>query len=119
LRRLEQGIELAKDSRAAAGFDWRLLVSECALLRLGSRGMVPRHEAASRLQEEALTLSRQTGDSFIIGIALADLAELRVAQKRYDEARELGIEGVLVFREARDRRGIAWALESLAKAQAA
>ena len=44
---------------------------------------------------------------------------MRVIQKRYSEAQELGIEGVLLCEEAGDRRGIALSLESLGVAQAA
>ena len=117
--RLEQGIELAKESRAAAasiGDFWLQCVPSFVL---AAAEWFRDNEEASRLQEEALSLSRKTGDSFIIGIALADLAEIRVAQKRYDEARQLSIEGVLLCHEAGDRRGVAWCLESLAKMQAA
>jgi hypothetical protein len=117
--RLEQGIELARESRAAAASIGDFWLQSVPCFVLAAAEWFRDIEEPSRLQEEALKPSRQTGDSFIIGIALADLAEIRVAQKRYDEARELGIEGVLLCQEAGDRRGVAWSLETLAKAQTA
>ena len=117
--RLDQGVELAKESRAAAASigDFWLQCVPCFVLAAAE--WFRDSEQASRLQEEALKLSRQTGDRFIIGISLSNLAEMRVIQKRYSEAQELGIEGVLLCEEAGDRRGIALCLESLGVAQAA
>src|SRR5262245_20797360 len=116
--RFEQGIELAKESRATAASIGDSWLQSVPCFVLAAAEMFRDIEHAARLQEEALMLSRQTGDRFIIGIALADLAEMRVLQQRHGEAQELGIEGVLVCQEAGDRRGVAWSLESLAVAHA-
>jgi hypothetical protein len=64
-------------------------------------------------------LSSQPGDTFLIIVALANLATIRVLQERYDEARQLSAEGMSLCQEVEDRRGAAWCLESLAAAAAA
>jgi len=116
---LDRGVALANESRAAAASIGDFWLQSVPCFVLAAAEMFRDLEQAGRLQEEALNLSRQTGDQFIIGIALADLAEMRVLQHRYREATELGIEGLLLCEEAGDRRGIAWSFESLAVAQAA
>jgi non-specific serine/threonine protein kinase len=117
--RLERGIELAKESRVAAASTGDFWLQSVPCFVLAGAEYFRDTQQASLLQEEALTLSRRTGDVFIIGIALSDLAELRVLQQRYSEARELAVESLLVCKDADDRRGVAWALESLAVVNAA
>jgi non-specific serine/threonine protein kinase len=76
-------------------------------------------ERASHLMEDALTLARQSQDTFLIIITLLNLSTIRILQERYGEARELGVEGMLLCQEVEDRRGAAWCLEIFAAAEAA
>jgi hypothetical protein len=77
------------------------------------------YDAAGRLHEEALELSRRQGEKWGMGITLADLALLRVVQQRHTEARALCAEGIGLSQEFGDRRGIAWCLGILSGAEAA
>jgi non-specific serine/threonine protein kinase len=120
LEKPERAVELAVESQAAAhasGVPWiqslPLFVFAYSATQEGD------YDRAGMLFEEGLRLHRQTGDKFPMGIALADLAEVRVLQGRHREARELAREGVLVCYEIGDVRGTAWCLESLAVAHAA
>ena len=54
-----------------------------------------------------------------MGISLFDLALLRVVQQRHAQARALCAEGIALYEEFGDRRGIAWCLGILSGAQAA
>ena len=54
-----------------------------------------------------------------MGITLFDLALLRVVQQRHDEARALCAEGIGLYQEFGDRRGIAWCLGILSATEAA
>jgi hypothetical protein len=76
-------------------------------------------DLAGRLHEEALELTRQQGDTWSMGIVLYDLAFLRVMQHRYDDARTLVAEGIVLNQEFGDWPGIAWCLGILAAADAA
>ena len=53
------------------------------------------------------------------GSSLFDLALLRVVQQRHAEARALCAEGIALYQEFGDRRGIAWCLGILSGAEAA
>jgi non-specific serine/threonine protein kinase len=76
-------------------------------------------ERAGRLHEELLEQGRQQGDKWGVGIVLFDLALLRVVQGRYAEARTLVSEGIALYQEFEDPRGIAWCLGILSAADAA
>ena len=54
-----------------------------------------------------------------MGISLSDLALLRVVQQRHAEARALCAEGLGLYQEFGDRRGIAWCLGILSGVEAA
>jgi hypothetical protein len=64
---------------------------------------------------------RATRLSKVYGIGLKGkyIATVRVLQKRYDEARELGADGLLLCQAVEDRRGASWSIASLAAAEAA
>jgi non-specific serine/threonine protein kinase len=76
-------------------------------------------DGACRLHEEILEQSRRQGDKWSMGIVLFDLALLHVVRGRYDEARALCDEGIGLYQEFSDRRGVAWCLGILSAADAA
>ena len=76
-------------------------------------------DRAGQLHEEALELLRQRGEKWGMGIVLFDLALLRVVQQRHAQARALCAEGITLYEEFGDRRGIAWSLGILSGAEAA
>ena len=76
-------------------------------------------DRAGRLHEEALELVRRQGEKWGMGIALFDLALLRVVQQRHAQARALCAEGIALYEEFGDRRGVAWCLGILSGAEAA
>ena len=76
-------------------------------------------DRAGLLHEEALDWSRRQGEKWAMGITLFDLALLRVVQQRHEEARALCTEGIGLYREFGDRRGIAWCLGILSGTEAA
>jgi non-specific serine/threonine protein kinase len=76
-------------------------------------------DRAGLLQEEALDWSRRHGEKWAIGITLFDLALLRVLQQRHEEATTLCAEGIGLYQEFGDRRGIAWCLGILSATEAA
>jgi hypothetical protein len=117
--RPEQGVELATASQAAATASGDVWLQTVPLIVYAFAEWDGDRGRASQLMEDALKLARQAGDTFLIGIALADLAIVRVLQERHDEARELSAEGMLLCQDVEDRRGAAWCLESLAAAEAA
>ena len=76
-------------------------------------------DRAGLLHEEVLDWSRRQGEKWAMGITLFDLALLRVLQQRHEEARALCAEGIGLYREFGDRRGIAWCLGILSATEAA
>jgi hypothetical protein len=116
--RPEQGVELATRSHAAAVASGDVWLQSVPLIVYAAAEWNGDRERASQLLEDVLKLARQTGDTFLIIVALANLAIIRVLQERYDEARQLTAEGVLLCQEVEDRRGAAWCLDSLAAAEA-
>jgi hypothetical protein len=76
-------------------------------------------DRAALLHEESLDWSRQQGEKWAMGITLFDLALLRVLQQRHDEARALCANGIGLYQEFGDRRGIAWCLGILSATEAA
>jgi non-specific serine/threonine protein kinase len=117
--RPEQGIALATQSHAAAVASGDVWLQSVPLIVYAAAEWDGDRERASQLIEDALQLARQTGDTFLMIIALANLATIRVLQERYDDARQLSAEGMSLCQEVEDRRGAAWCLESLATADAA
>jgi non-specific serine/threonine protein kinase len=69
--------------------------------------------------DEALTTLRRTGDKWARGMALNDLAALRMIQGQHAQAIQLSNEALVVWQELRERRGSAWAFENVACAAAA
>jgi non-specific serine/threonine protein kinase len=76
-------------------------------------------DEAGRLHEQVLERCREQGDRWALGINLFDLALLRVLQQRHAEARALSAEGIAIYRESGDPRGVAWCLGILSAADAA
>ena len=76
-------------------------------------------DRAGGFHEEALALLRAQGELWGMGIALFDLALLRVVQQRHAEARALCGEAIAIGRQFGDPRAIAWCLGVLAGADAA
>ena len=76
-------------------------------------------DRAGQLHEEALELVRRQGEKWGMGFALFDLALLRVVQQRHAQARTLCAEGIALYEEFGDRRGVAWCLGILSGAEAA
>ena len=77
-------------------------------------------DRAGLLHEEVLGLVPPAGREVgAWGSPLFDLALLRVLQQRHDEARALCAEGIGLYREFGDRRGIAWCLGILSATEAA
>lgn len=111
---------LAVESQAAARACATPWIEGMAVSCLGYLAM---HEGdlerACVLQEEALDWSRKQGDKWAMGITLFDLALLRALQQRHDEASALCAEGIGLYREFGDRRGIAWCLGILSGTEAA
>jgi non-specific serine/threonine protein kinase len=77
------------------------------------------YERAGTLYEDALARLRPTGDKWVIGMALTNVAGLRVQQGQYAVAKVVGAEAIRLNQELSDHRGTAWSLESLAAAEAA
>jgi hypothetical protein len=71
-------------------------------------------DRAADLHYEALALLRGPGELWGMGIALLDLAVLRVVQHRHAEARALCAEAITLGRQFGDRRAIAWCFGVLA-----
>ena len=76
-------------------------------------------DRAGRLHEEALELLRAQGEKWGMSISVGDLALLRVVQRRFGEARALCVEGIALFEQFRDRRGIGYCLGILGGVDAA
>jgi non-specific serine/threonine protein kinase len=117
--RPEQAMRLARESQTAAVASGDLWLQSVPLIVYAAAEWDGDRERAGQLIEDAMRLARQSEDTFLIAITLANLAPIRVLQERYDEARELGVEGMLLCREVEDRRGASWFLESFAAANAA
>jgi non-specific serine/threonine protein kinase len=116
----ETSARLAAECQAAA------MASSDAWLQawpLGIRAFGAVHDGdyrqAGDLFDQLLSLARQTGDKWLFGIGLFDMAGLRVLQQRDAEAKALVAEGILLYQELADRRGIAWCLKALAAVEAA
>jgi predicted ATPase/DNA-binding winged helix-turn-helix (wHTH) protein len=111
---------LAADSRTAARASTTPWIQGLGVSCLAYLAM---HEGdfdrAGLLHEEALDWSRRQGEKWAMGITLFDLALLRVVQQRNEEARALCAEGIGLYREFGDRRGIAWCLGILSGTEAA
>ncbi len=75
-------------------------------------------DRAGELHEKVLALLRGQGEIWSMGIALFDLALLRVVQQRPAEARALCGEAIALGRRLGDQRTIAWCLGVLAGADA-
>ena len=65
--------------------------------------------------EEGVTLSRQTGDEWLIAIALQRLAEAELFTGEPQDAKAAIEESVALFRKMGDRKGLAFALYLLAR----
>ena len=117
--RPEQGIKLASESQAAAVASGDVWLQSVPLFVYAIAEWDGDRERASQVNEELVRLARETGDTFLIIKALANLATIRVLQERCDEARELGAEAMLLSQQLEDRGGAAMSLESLAAAEAA
>jgi hypothetical protein len=115
----EQGITLATESQAAAVASGDVWLQSVPLIVYAAAEWDGVRERSGHLLEDALKLARQSGDTFLIIIALVNLSTIRVLQERYGEARELGAEGMSLCQQVEDRRGAAWCLESFAAADAA
>ena len=76
-------------------------------------------QQAVTLFEEAMGLARRAQNIWSLGIFMADLAGLRVLQKRHEEAAALAREGLIYGRSLNDRRGIGWSLQAIAMVEAA
>jgi predicted ATPase/DNA-binding winged helix-turn-helix (wHTH) protein len=76
-------------------------------------------DRAGQLHEESLELARQQEEKWGMGISLFDLALLRVVQQRHAQAKALCAEGIALYEEFGDRRGVAWCLGILSGAEAA
>ena len=77
------------------------------------------HAAAADLFEQMVTLMRNHGDKWSLGILLSDLAQLRVLQGSQADARALALEAIDFCRQLGDRRGVAWCLQTIAMVDAA
>ena len=64
-------------------------------------------------------LPRQEGEKWGMGMSLFDLALLRTVQHRYAQARALSAEGLVLYQEFGDRRGVAYCLGILAAVELA
>jgi protein kinase-like protein len=117
--RPEESMQLATESKAAAVASGDVWLQSVPLIVYAAAEWNGDRERAGQLLGDTLKLARQTGHTFLIIIALANLATIRVLQERYDDVRELGAEGMLLCQEVEDRRGASWTLESLAAAEAA
>jgi non-specific serine/threonine protein kinase len=117
---LEAAAKFAAEAHAAAIAGGHLFLQGGSLmfLALCSQAMDD-FERAGRFYEQSLVRLRPTGDKWIIGMALFNVAGLRVQQGQYDEAKNLGAEAIRLNQELSDHRGTAWCLEAFAAAEAA
>ena len=111
VKRLHQAA-LEREANERGGFLDEACAGDEALRREVQSMLAYEDDAASILESPAVVV---TADS----VALANLATIRVLQERYDDARALCAEGLLLCQEVEDRRGAAWCLEGLADAEAA
>jgi non-specific serine/threonine protein kinase len=81
-----------------------LLMQSLLAVRVGDL-----ERAIDRL-ERSVKLDRESGDKWAIGMAVGNLAGLRLLQDRRDEAAALSAEGIRLCEELADRRGLAWFL---------
>jgi predicted ATPase/DNA-binding winged helix-turn-helix (wHTH) protein len=117
---VEACVRLATEGRAAARASMAPWMQGPSLASFAYLAMeAGDFEGAGRLHEEALELSRRQGEKWGMGITLSDLGTLRVLQQRHAEARALCVEGIVLYQEFGDRRGIAWCLGILSAAEAA
>jgi non-specific serine/threonine protein kinase len=117
---MEACAELAAEAQAAAIAGGHLWLEGGSLMFLALCAQyTDAYERASQLYDEALKRLRPTGDKWEIGMALANVAGLRVKQGQYGVAKALGAEAIRLNQELSDHRGTAWCLESLAAAEAA
>jgi len=117
---LERGARLAAESQSAAlAIGAVRLQGEAVEVLAYNAQERGDHGSAGRLYEEALALLRPTGDKWILGIALTDLATFRVAEGLYAQAKVLLAEVIVLNEELANMVGIASGLEILAAAEAA
>ena len=69
---------------------------------------------ATALFERGLAAARRRGDRLVTYIALYNLAQAATAEERFDDARELLREGVVLSEETGDRANTAYFLDALA-----
>src|SRR5262249_44372919 len=72
------------------------------------------HTRAATLYEEALALRRELGHRYGIAVSLGNLGHARVAQGRVEVARDHLREGLWLFQELDDARGMLECLSGLA-----
>jgi predicted ATPase len=117
---IAEGVRIATEGQAAGHASATPWVQGPSLACLAYLAM---HDGdfdrASRLHEEALELTRRQGEKWGMGITLFDLGLLRVVQQRHAQARALCAEGIALYEEFGDRRGVAWCLGILSGAEAA
>jgi predicted ATPase/predicted Ser/Thr protein kinase len=77
------------------------------------------HACAADLFEQAVTLMRDHGEKWSLGILLSDLAAVRALQGSHADARALGRQAIDFCQQLGDRRGVAWCLQTIAMVDAA
>ena len=72
-----------------------------------------RYDSASKLIEESLTIRKEFGDKWQIGVALGVWAWIAILQQDWDSALSRLKESVAVRKEIGDKGGLVWCLEKL------
>ena len=112
--------KLAAEARAAAVAGRHLWLEGSSLMFLALCAQyMDDYERAGPLYDEALVRLRRTGDKWLIGMVLNNIAQLRILQGQYDMAKIPNAEAIRLNQELSDHRGTAWCLEAFALAEAA
>jgi non-specific serine/threonine protein kinase len=72
------------------------------------------YEVAEPLYDEALAVSRRSGESWGLGILLSASAGLHIVRGRLAQAYDHLSEALSIYQELEDPRGIAWSLDVFA-----
>jgi non-specific serine/threonine protein kinase len=112
----EEAIARANEAYLACGSSEELLVQRAGPRLVLASVAVSRgeYEVAEPLYDEALAVSRRSGESWGLGILLSASAGLHIVRGRLAQAYDHLSEALSIYQELEDPRGIAWSLDVFA-----
>ena len=112
----EEAIARANEAYLASGSSEELLVQRAGPRLVLASVAVSRgeYEVAEPLYDEALAVSRRSGESWGLGILLSASAGLHIVRGRLAQAHDHLSEALSIYQELEDPRGIAWSLDVFA-----